>query len=268
MERKLVKQGQNALTVTLPAQWLRQYKLSAGKCVDVNIYNENLVVSTSKQAPSASATISAAELEPIALWQSLLSVYLDGHDEIIIVGGSQESIHRYVSYLLGFAIDRASVQRTVLKSIIAQPTETLSELLSRIRYQFLALATGLRAHESYELVKQKEHVLDTTIYYTMRFLRKYSTLQQDYRHFVMCLVLEAAADNVSELLMFEPAKHNIDSVMMSIELFCGDSYPELLAHLSRVRKTMPKKTFADGLSYAIIETLFNISGYVAQDPWQ
>lgn len=268
MERKLVKQGQNALTVTLPSDWLRAYKLSAGNVVDITVQNEILLVSTKKRAANVSITLDGKNQSGWQFWQKVLSAYLNGHDEIIILNPSQKDTYRYSPFLFGFSIVSLNAKKAVLKSAIAQPTETITELLSRIRYQFKALATALDEGLSYDDVKQREHILDTTLYYTMRFLRKYSNMQKDYPRFVLCLVIEAAADNVSELLQFEPSKQNRDTVVKAINLFTNNSYDEMIEYLQFARKKMPKKTFADGLTYSVVETLYNVSGYIAQEPWE
>lgn len=268
MERKLVKQGQNALTVTLPSEWLRAYKLIAGNVVDINVQNEVLLVSTKRQTQSVSVTIDAKDQEKWDFWQRVLSAYLNGHDEIIILNPPQKDVCHYSPFLFGFSIVSLDAKKAILRSAIAQPTETITELLSRIRYQFLALSHALRDGLPYGDVKEREHILDTTLYYTMRFLRKYSNMQKDYPRFVLCLIIEAAADNVSELLQFSPSKQNRDIVIGSIEHFTKKPYSEMIKYLQHNRKKMQKKTFADGLTYSIVETLYNVSGYVAQEPWE
>ncbi|MGV8169112.1 MAG: AbrB/MazE/SpoVT family DNA-binding domain-containing protein, partial [Candidatus Nanoarchaeia archaeon] len=57
MERKLVKQGQNALTVTLPAKWLKQKGLKAGGSVFLEVENNSVVVKSSVKSQKKEMTI-------------------------------------------------------------------------------------------------------------------------------------------------------------------------------------------------------------------
>jgi antitoxin component of MazEF toxin-antitoxin module len=47
MERKLVRQGKNALTVTLPSRWIQKFNLSQNNSVIITEEKENLIISTS-----------------------------------------------------------------------------------------------------------------------------------------------------------------------------------------------------------------------------
>ena len=44
MKRKLVKQGNNALTVSLPSDWSKLNRLAAGDEVDVEIVGKNVII--------------------------------------------------------------------------------------------------------------------------------------------------------------------------------------------------------------------------------
>jgi len=46
MERKLVKQGRNALTVTLPAKWLKFRRLEAGDSVFFDEKDDGILISS------------------------------------------------------------------------------------------------------------------------------------------------------------------------------------------------------------------------------
>ena len=44
MKRKIIKQGHNTLTMTLPSDWVRKLNLEAGEEVDVCENNGSLVI--------------------------------------------------------------------------------------------------------------------------------------------------------------------------------------------------------------------------------
>ena len=62
MRRKLVKQGDNALTITLPAAWTRVHQLTPGNEVDVRQEGQELILS-SEPAEQKTAEIMIAEGE-------------------------------------------------------------------------------------------------------------------------------------------------------------------------------------------------------------
>ena len=49
MERKLVQQGNNALTVTLPSTWLKKYNLKAKDVVELEEAGRAIMVTTKRQ---------------------------------------------------------------------------------------------------------------------------------------------------------------------------------------------------------------------------
>lgn len=49
MKRKIIKQGNSGLTMSLPIGWARELNLEAGHEIDVKLIGKDLVVSANKQ---------------------------------------------------------------------------------------------------------------------------------------------------------------------------------------------------------------------------
>lgn len=85
MKRKVIKQGHNTFTVTLPIKWAKKVGLNAGSEIDVLEQGSSLVInppnSTSK---GGRAEVDITGLPNPLLWRFVSSAYRAGYDEIKI----------------------------------------------------------------------------------------------------------------------------------------------------------------------------------------
>src|SRR3989344_7451335 len=85
MKRRIIKQGHNTLTVTLPAEWVKKLNLKAGDEVDLIEKENSLVINGSERTKEKCATIDIAGLTIPMLWRHFQSAYRAGCDEIKII---------------------------------------------------------------------------------------------------------------------------------------------------------------------------------------
>ncbi len=84
MKRKIIKQGYNTLTMTLPSDWVRKLNLKAGDEVNV-LENSGILNIYGKQNDELkSTTIHINGLTVPMLWRFFQSAYREGYDEIKI----------------------------------------------------------------------------------------------------------------------------------------------------------------------------------------
>ncbi|MBW2964162.1 AbrB/MazE/SpoVT family DNA-binding domain-containing protein, partial [Candidatus Woesearchaeota archaeon] len=83
MKRKLVKQGRNALTVTLPAEWSRANKLAAGDEVEVLQEGRNIMI-TPEEVKEAELKVEydITGLDRSSIVLLYTSLYESGVDEV------------------------------------------------------------------------------------------------------------------------------------------------------------------------------------------
>jgi phosphate uptake regulator len=85
MKRKIIKQGHNTLTVTLPSKWAQELNLKAGTEVDI-VENGRSIVITGDQKPQfKSTTIDIENLSVPMLWRFFQAAYREGYDEIKLI---------------------------------------------------------------------------------------------------------------------------------------------------------------------------------------
>ena len=98
MKRKIIKQGHNTLTITLPVEWVKKLNLEAGDELDVFENDGSLTVSGKQHNELKSTILDITGLSVPMLWRFFQSAYREGYDEIKIVydvNKSHESAYNY-----------------------------------------------------------------------------------------------------------------------------------------------------------------------------
>ena len=85
MKRKIIKQGHNTLTITLPIEWVKKLNLKAGD--EINIYEKesSLVLNGFERNKEKSTTINIDNFTVPLLWRFFQGAYRSGCDEIKII---------------------------------------------------------------------------------------------------------------------------------------------------------------------------------------
>jgi phosphate uptake regulator len=272
MERKLVKQGRDALTVTLPAKWIQKRNLKAGDSVYIDFNGKDLSVKSKEASPSMEVTVDVTGEERSMIWHTIIAKYIAGYDRIIILHSNPSLTQHFTHYLLGMIIEDHSINKTVLKTIISSPESDIDVIIRRVVHMFLHQA---ELYEEYTLgkatfddVRAQERLIDTNIYYCLRFINKYNLHEGSYTYFLLCSTIEEAADVLTVI-----AKHSKDSRLASgirsmIDsfnkyFFAGD-LKKVYTRLRGFRDSLKKKTFIDGIAYELAEVLYNNIGILME----
>jgi phosphate uptake regulator len=272
MERRLVKQGNGALTVTLPAAWLAARDLQAGDAVQVAEGNDSLIISAQRKTAHATITIDGNEAVGTMLHHRVSGAYIAGYDTIIILDAPATAIERLQSYFLGMHVEEHTDHRFVLRSLIQTPDADFRTLLRRaghlLSQQAGTLVEAAEGNASSEDVKMSEKLLDQTLHLCLRYLVKYETRRPSYRDFLVCATLESAGDEITRLAavigtdkkLAHIVHHGVERYITN--LFAGD-FKKLYTDLRAFRSALPTKSFAHGLAYTLAETLYNYIGYAS-----
>jgi phosphate uptake regulator len=134
MQRKLVKQGKGALTVSLPKKWIDANNLEAGD--DVNIEEElhSITLSTTKKKPIMKSINISLEEGSYNSFRSLLGgLYRGGYDQIKVTYKNPKAItllQKAVDSLYGFEVFDIDEKSCIIKGIYQ---EEVPEIESHIR---------------------------------------------------------------------------------------------------------------------------------------
>lgn len=108
MKRKIIKQGHNTLTITLPSDWVKKLNLNAGDEVDLFENSNSLVISGKQHNGHKSTTIDITGLRVPMIWRFFQGAYREGYDEIKLIydANQKESENAYDYYANQFAYTR------------------------------------------------------------------------------------------------------------------------------------------------------------------
>jgi len=85
MKRRIIKQGHNTLTMTLPSEWVKKLNLKSGDEVDVSERDSGLVINGHEKAMEKKAVIDITNFTIPLLWRFFQSAYRAGANEIRVI---------------------------------------------------------------------------------------------------------------------------------------------------------------------------------------
>lgn len=135
MRRKLVKQGQNALTVTLPAKWAKRNSLKAGDEVEIGEEDKNILISGIGEAGITSKTIKLEDSNKNHLRSVIASAYKSGYDEIILKFKEKPSlkeINSIINTFTGLEFLSQEKKGLVIKSFLRAEEENTENLIIKL----------------------------------------------------------------------------------------------------------------------------------------
>lgn len=84
MKRKIIKQGNNAYTITLPTKWVKQLNLNPKDELDLIEEGNQLIINAKKNSLKNSISFNISDMPIPLIWKYISTVYREGYDEIII----------------------------------------------------------------------------------------------------------------------------------------------------------------------------------------
>ena len=129
VKRKIIKQGHNTLTLTIPSSWAKRFHLKAGDEIDLIEQGKSLLMSTEKSKTPTSTIIDLKGTPLIYLWRSIISAYRAGYDEITVRFQNPKSKKKAV--YTGFGYD--NLQHLLKKGTVElNHIEAIQALVNRL----------------------------------------------------------------------------------------------------------------------------------------
>ena len=135
MRRKVIKQGNGTLTMTLPKKWTKEMGLSGESELDVEESGNELVVNYGKPRKGSRIEIQLESNNLIYVKQVIRNLYLAGYDEIYVKFFDKKSINRLnhaVDELIGYHIIEQSSKGCLIKNLSSVINEEFSVLLRKV----------------------------------------------------------------------------------------------------------------------------------------
>lgn len=153
MNRKIIKQGKGGYTIYLPKKWVDEQSLKAGDEINIGRNENQLVLSTEKQAKDKKVEIDTKDMDSGSFMKTIVSHYEMGFSEIIINDTkgkiftprlhkeyskpTSDVINRLINRLIGFEIVSSHENIYVLKDVAMTSPAEFDNILRRIFFLIL-----------------------------------------------------------------------------------------------------------------------------------
>jgi phosphate uptake regulator len=135
MRRKLVRQGQNALTVTVPRKWTRTHNLNAGDEVEIREDNISLLISNTNEKRLKTKTIILKKSNKTHLRSVIASAYKAGYNEIVLKIKEPvriSDINEIINSFTGLEFVSQNKDKIVIKSFLTTNEDDINNLIIKM----------------------------------------------------------------------------------------------------------------------------------------
>jgi phosphate uptake regulator len=241
MIRKIIRQGHNTLTITLPSEWVKRFNLKAGEEINLIERENGLFLSTERINKPSEITIDVDNLNTMLIWKYVSTAYRAGYDKIIVKFpkdrifnspykyfahylvdplyekkdelNGQEFFHQLADRFIGFEIIDYGDDFCILKEIGQSTSKEFESSLRRIFLLLLHLSEGIIGDLTHNKTGflDKVHNLD---------------VQVDKFHDFCARVLNKTG-------LEEPIKSNLISTLIFLLELVGDEFKHLAVQLRK-----------------------------------
>ncbi len=126
MKRKIIKQGHNTLTITLPSKWAKRFNLQAGEEINLIERENGLFFSSEKIDKPSEITIDITGLNVLLIWKHVNTAYRAGYNKIIVKFSPDELFDSPYKYFAHYILDP-----TFTKNKNLTPVELVHQISAR-----------------------------------------------------------------------------------------------------------------------------------------
>ena len=146
MKRKVIKQGNGTLTITLPKQWCNKLNLSGGEDIEVTEMENNLVINKFFSKTEQKVSVDVSNLDRSTILMIIQSLYRYGYDIIEIISTDTMVFHHRIgkkinlskivynaaNRMVGAEVISTSKKRYVIKRLAEESINEFSTILRRV----------------------------------------------------------------------------------------------------------------------------------------
>ena len=264
MRRKIIKQANQAYTITLPIGWVRDNGLEAGGELDLKINEKSISLHTNSHSKPKKVSFNAENLEERTIINSIKSFYAQGIDEIIISSSKNisESIIKALNNVIGFALISENKNEYVIKEINSGDFQHIDEIFKRVFQIILAFYDSAindvfgPQKENLDSMKLRDIEVNKFCLFLQRAINKssYSDAVKSRAIFTYSFALEKISDEIERFwranIKYKPDKPKELKLLAEItsaglgkafEVFYQSS-PKLMEELYTLREKARDKT--------------------------
>ncbi len=105
MIRKIIKQGHNTLTITLPSKWAKRFNLKAGEDINLIERENGLFLSSERLDNPSAIEIDITNLSTKLIWKYISTAYRAGYSEITIKFPENTAFDSPFKYFAHYTVD-------------------------------------------------------------------------------------------------------------------------------------------------------------------
>src|SRR3989338_1348264 len=210
MKRKLVKQGLNALTITVPSDWIKRNNLNAGDDVDMNEVEDTLHISTESKKPTKEIIVDISGIIPRLADRFIARAYQKGYDKVTLKFDDHElmlAVKNKVPELMGFEILNIDLNKIEVQVVSKELDLDFDVMLRR---GFLILMDMAKTchdawksndKKSLENIYHQDFDVNRFLYFCLRYLNKSNKIMSFGRSILYYLIesMEDLGDELKEL---------------------------------------------------------------------
>ncbi len=134
MKRKLVKQAGQAITLTLPINWIRENNLKAGDEIELEFNEKDLILKSNKKTKVGILDLDTTSFNKRMKYIYINSAYATGIDEIRLE--TEKNYCHDLNQTMGFAVVEQKGTKQIIKDISGDSSADLDEMFKRV-YQMI-----------------------------------------------------------------------------------------------------------------------------------
>lgn len=244
MRRKIIKQGYNTLTISLPRRWCKDHSLKGGEEIDISEKGNSLVLSKEAYKGTESVTVDITGLNRSTIILLIQSLYNYGYELINIT--TKDSKAKYYMYneeypissiindsinrLVGAEIISSTPSSFKIQIIIDESKEKFDVILRRIFRLIMELfdifVEGIRKRDKamIESIEFKHISVKKFANYALRLLNKFGHEEADKTTFYFAIV--SFLSKIDEIVK-NFAGHTIREGRLDLSKTCSDMIEEI-----------------------------------------
>lgn len=279
MQRKIVKQGNNAHTITLPSSWVKSNNLKTGDSIIIVETSNELLIKAHYREYSKSIEINVENQQTPEIVQNILNLYLCGYSKIIVIHNNPDSIQKVEKELTGYFLEYHTSKKSVFQNIVEYSNmdkDQLQKLLIKISYYLKKQLHLLTFHfysplSKYEM-REQEKIMDKSIMYVIREVLNNSAFHSNQKELILLLQFDSIGDfltqihsfidveNISHKQAIENLNEYLDKYLTNI---VSKNENKCIMNLRDFRNSIKQETFIDGIIYSLAEQLYNFISLTA-----
>lgn len=182
MKRKVIKQANQAFTITLPIEWVRKNQINEKSEVNVDIIEKSLIINSNKPTVGGKVKADINGIEIKGVGGILNALYAKGVDEIELHCEKDISsdLIFYLNQNLGYALVEQKQNIYIIRDVKGGETQNLDEIFKRVfqmillSYEFAIKDIFGEGKETLESLRARDIEVNKFCLYLQRAINKMS----------------------------------------------------------------------------------------------